>query len=82
MFFLYFLKYDPMRYLGEGGTSSGGFAEVRNKFGRFEFRPIDWWKEIKDGQTLYIGTPKEISAANLLTINYLDGKEAIQIADR
>jgi len=82
MFFLYFLKYDPMRYLAEGGTSSGGFAEVRNKFGRYEFRPIDWGKEIKDGQTLYIGTPKEISAANLLTINYLDGKEAIQIADR
>lgn len=82
MFFLYFLKYDPTRYLTEGGTSSGGFAEVRNKFGRFEFRPIDWGRESKDGQTLYIGTPKEISAANLLTINYLDGKEAIRIADR
>jgi len=82
MFFLYFLKYDPTRYLAEGGTSSGGFAEVRNKFGRFEFRPIDWGQESKDGQTLYIGTPKEISAANLLTINYLDGKEAIRIADR
>lgn len=82
MFFLYFLKYDPTRYLAEGGTSSGGFAEVRNKFGRFEFRPIDWGRESKDGQTLYIGTPKEISAANLLTINYLDGKEAIRIADR
>ena len=82
MFFLYFLKYDPTRYLAEGGTSSGGFAEVRNKFGRYEFRPIDWGKEIKDGQTLYIGTPKEISTANLLTINYLDGKEAIRLADR
>lgn len=82
MFFLYFLKYDPATYLREGGTSSGGFAEIRNKFGRYEFRPIDWGKEIKDGQILYIGTPKEISVANLLTINYLDGKEAIRIADR
>ncbi|MBI5620711.1 glycosyltransferase family 39 protein [Candidatus Gottesmanbacteria bacterium] len=82
MFFLYFLKYDPAVYLSEGGTSSGGFAEVRNRFGRFEFRPIDWGKENKDGHTLYIGTPKEISVANLLTINYLDGKEAIRIADR
>lgn len=82
MFFLYFLKYDPSRYQREGGTSSGGFAEVRNAFGRFEFRPIDWGNEIKDGKTLYIGTPKEIHTANLLTVNYLDGKEAIRIADR
>ncbi len=82
MFFLYFLKYDPVRYLAEGGTSSGGFAEVRNKFDRYEFRPIDWGRETKDGQTLYVGTPKEIPTANLMTINFLDGKEAILIADR
>ncbi len=82
MFFLYFLKYDPVTYLAEGGTASGGFAEVRNTFGRYEFRPIDWGSEIKDEQTLYIGTPKEIPTANLLSINYLDGKEAIHIADR
>lgn len=82
MFFLYFLKYDPATYLAEGGTASGGFAEVRNRFGRYEFRPIDWGRESKDGQTLYIGTSKEIPTANLLTINYLDGKEAMRIADR
>lgn len=82
MFFLYFLKYDPSTYLSQGGTSSGGFAESRNKFGRFEFRPIHWGEEIKDGKTLFIGTPKEISTANLRTIHYLDGKEAIHIADR
>lgn len=82
MFFLYFLKYDPATYLREGGTSSGGFAESRNKFGRYEFRPIDWGRESKDGQSLYIGTPKEITTANVLTINNLDGKEAIRIADR
>lgn len=82
MFFLYFLKYDPVRYLAEGGTASGGFAEVRNKFGRYEFRPIRWESEIKDGETLFIGTPKEIPSANLKTISFLDGKEAIRIADR
>ncbi|MEK7543320.1 MAG: glycosyltransferase family 39 protein [Patescibacteria group bacterium] len=82
MFFLYFLKYDPAKYLSEGGTSSGGFAEIKNKFDRYEFRPIHWDSETKDGKTLFIGTPKEMSAANLLTINYLDGKEAIRIADR
>ncbi len=82
MFFLYFLTYDPSRYLSEGGTSSGGFAEVENKFDIFEFRPIKWDTEIKDGLTLYIGTPKEMSSANLATIYYLDGSDAIKIADR
>ncbi len=81
MFFLYYLKYDPAKYLAEGGTSSGGFAEVRNKFDVYEFRPIKWDTEIKDGLTLYIGTPKEISQANLATMYYLDGTEAIKIAD-
>ncbi len=82
MFFLYFLKYDPARYLQEGGTASGGFAEVENRFDIYEFRPIQWDKEIKDGLTMYIGTPKEISSANLATIYYLDGTEAIKISDR
>ncbi|KKR91507.1 MAG: hypothetical protein UY16_C0001G0021 [Candidatus Gottesmanbacteria bacterium GW2011_GWA2_47_9] len=82
MFFLFFLNYDPVRYLSEGGTSSGGFAEMKNKFDVFEFRPIKWDTESKDGLTLYIGTPKEISSANLATIYYLDGTEAIKISDR
>ena len=82
MFFLYFLKYDPARYLQEGGTASGGFAEMENKFDIYEFRPITWDTEIKDGLTMYIGTPKEISSANLATIYYLDGTEAVKIADR
>lgn len=81
MFFLYFLKYDPVKYLAQGGTSSGGFAEVRNKFDIYEFRPIRWDTEVKDGATLFIGTPGEISGSGLMTIRYLDGKEAIKIDD-
>src|SRR3989344_1096269 len=73
MFFLYYLKYDPQKYLAEGGTASGGFAEMRNKFDIYEFRPIDWEKEIKDGMTLFIGTPQEISSNIVETISYLDG---------
>ncbi len=82
MFFLFFSKYDPTTYQAEGGTASGGFAEYGNKFGKYIFRPIDWDKEVKDGKTLYIGTPKEIPSANIQTINYLDGTEAMRIADR
>ncbi len=82
MFFLFYTKYDPKKYLAEGGTSSGGFAEVRNKFDIYEFRPINWNTELKDGTILYIGLPEEIPNANLSTIRYLDGTEAMRIADR
>ncbi|MBU1327474.1 glycosyltransferase family 39 protein [Patescibacteria group bacterium] len=82
MFFLFYTKYDPKKYLAEGGTASGGFAEYRNKFDVYEFRPIDWNKEEKDGSILYIGTPNEIPMANLQTLNYLNGEKAMQIADR
>lgn len=82
MFFLYYLKYDPKKYLSEGGTASGGFEEVKNKFDIFEFRPIDWDREARDRSELYIGTPKEIRGTVLLTIAYPDGSEAIRIAQQ
>lgn len=81
MFFLFFLQYDPAKYLAEGGTASGGFAEVRNRFDKYEFRPINWENEKRDGTVLYIGTPIEISEP-IKTIDYLDGTEAIRISDR
>ncbi len=81
MFFLFYLKYDPVLYLEGGGTKSGGFAEYRNRFGIYEFRPIQWSNEIHDGSILYIGTPGEISGQLLATIHYLDGKDAVRIAD-
>lgn len=80
MFFLFYLKYDPARYLAEGGTASGGFEEKRNRFDKYEFRPIIWDKEVHDGETLYIGLPGEIPQANLLTVRYLNGSEAMRIA--
>lgn len=80
MFFLFYLKYDPVKYLEEGGTRSGGFAEEGNRFDVYEFRPIQWEKEVRDGSILYIGTPQEISSSGLLTIKYLDGTDAIKIA--
>lgn len=81
MFFLFFLRWDPVKYLAEGGTASGGFKEVKNKFDIYEFRPIDWDNEVKDGSVLYIGTPLEIPKAQK-TIDYLDETEAIRIADK
>ena len=82
IFFLYYLAYDPAKYLAQGGTKSGGFEEVRNKFDIFEFRPIDWDREKRNRDELYIGTPKEIRGSVLQSILYLDGSEAIRIAQQ
>jgi len=80
MFFLYYLKYNPQKYLSEGGTVSGGFAETGNQIDKYRFRPINWEKERKEKDVLFIGSPKDfperISAVK--TIHYLNGKEAIK----
>lgn len=82
MFFLFYTKYDPVRYQAEGGTSSGGFAEIRNRFGKYEFRPIvDWVNELHDGTVLYIGTPQEVLHSPIKSVYYLNGKEAIRIGE-
>jgi hypothetical protein len=82
MFFLFYTKYDPVKYLAQGGTASGGFREIRNHFDKYEFRPIgDWTKENHNGATLYIGTPKEIPTGAQYSIYYLDGTEAMRIAE-
>lgn len=81
MFFLFYTGYDPVRYLAEGGTVSGGFKESNNKFGKYEFRPINWSQESHTRNTLYIGTPDEIMGSPLLTVDYLNGKPAMEIAE-
>lgn len=80
MFYLFFTKYDPAAYLASGGTESGGFAEVRNKFDIYEFRPIHWENELHDGTILYVGTPTELPEKSVQRISYLNGEEAIRIA--
>lgn len=82
MFFLFYTRYNPWLYLKTGGTKSGGFAEVGNTFDMYEFRSIDWDKEIRDGSILYIGKPSEIPRPNIKVIKYLDGSEAIRIAEQ
>lgn len=79
IFFLFYTRYDPVQYLKQGGTVSGGFEEGRNRFGKYEFRPINWNRELKDGSVLYVGTPGEIPADSGYVINYLNDKPAIVI---
>lgn len=84
MFFLFHSSYDPILYQKEGGTVSGGFAEI-HKFGKFEFRSIDWEKDEADANcTLYVGNPDDFPSrvAPFKTISNLDGKEAIKIIEK
>lgn len=41
MFYLFFSGYEPAKYLREGGTTSGGFAETHT-IGTVTFAPIRW----------------------------------------
>lgn len=82
MFFLFYTKYDPAAYIAGGGTASGGFAEVKNRFDNYEFRKIDWPNELKDGSVLYVGTPTDIPHRFGSKFTFLDGSPAIEVADR
>ncbi|OGE03742.1 hypothetical protein A3B51_00705 [Candidatus Curtissbacteria bacterium RIFCSPLOWO2_01_FULL_41_18] len=83
-FWLYYLKYDPKKYLAEGGTVSGGFLETRNKFDKYLFKPIDFEKQAGEAKTLFVGLPSEFgqNAHILKIIYYLNGEPAIYIADK
>lgn len=80
MFFLFYLKYPPKQYQLQSEFASGGFRE-NHKFANLEFRPINWEKEIKAADTLYIGRPSDFGqdAKVLRVINYPDGSEAMRI---
>jgi len=82
IFFLFYTKYDPVKYLSQGGTKSGSFAESRNSFDTYLFRPLDWKNEIFDGKTLYVGFPTEMPHGNNAHILFLDGSPAIEIKDK
>ena len=83
MFFLYYLKYDPAKYQQEGGTVSGGFAEERNSFGKFKFRPIVWEQEEKSERILYVGRPDDFPGDKpvVKTFYFLNGEPAIKLVE-
>lgn len=80
MFFLFYLKYPPVLYQNEDPLRTGGFREV-HKFGKYEFRPLNW-KEDKDiPNKLMVGSYEDFNDGGQLIkqINYLNGKPAIYI---
>ena len=82
MFFLFYSKYDPVVYQKEGGTKSGGFAEIHS-FDKYEFRPIKWEKENKDPDIVYIGNNEDFpeNVETIKTVNYLNGELRVKIVE-
>ncbi|MEX2028035.1 MAG: glycosyltransferase family 39 protein [Candidatus Curtissbacteria bacterium] len=82
-FWLYYSKYDPVKYLKEGGTASGGFLETRNKFDKYFFMPIDYKKQKQETKTLFVFAPGDLppGAKIIKQINYLNGEPAIFIGE-
>jgi len=82
MFFLFYLKFNPVEYQRLGGTQSGGFAEAHRGFSKYTFRPIKWEEEEKKG-TLFVGRPADFpSGAKVLkTINFLNHRPAILLVE-
>lgn len=82
MFFLFYSQYDPVLYFDQGGTVSGGYDEA-HKIDKYEFRPIEWEKEIRSKDVLYIGNiddfPKEIAFKQEFKL--LNGERAIIVVE-
>ncbi|MDP1721726.1 MAG: glycosyltransferase family 39 protein [Candidatus Gottesmanbacteria bacterium] len=82
IFFLYYLKYDPAKYLASGGTKSGKFDEERNAFDKYEFHTYMNTGVPLDPRVLYVGSPTEVlpGAVELVAIPYPTGETAYVIS--
>lgn len=82
IFWLYYSKKDPREYLRGGGTLSGGFADERNHFDKYEFRNFQYNTLPKNQKLLLVSVPGDFpSDAEVLdTVKYLDGSTAFLIA--
>ncbi len=82
MFFLFYLKYPPHLYQQQSSNASGGFRE-NHTFGKYEFRPINWNEDQKQGDTLFVGRPGDFSqdSPDLFKVNYPNGAPAMLITE-
>lgn len=80
MFFLFYLKYSPVKYQKIGEKSSGSFV-AHHSFGKYTFRQIDWEKDSLRKNVLLVATPGEIpkGVSAIKTIYNFDNTPAIKI---
>lgn len=74
IFFLYYLRYPPDKYLSQGGTISGGYLDERNRFDTFRFKFIK--PQDLSEKNLYVWSISEIQPCLLAqkTVYTTDGK--------
>ena len=86
IFFLFYLKYPPEKYVAQNSGASGEFLSY-HKIGKYEFRVIDWSKESPSRDTLYVSAPASFPSNTknkfrvLDQINFLDGIPGIDVGD-
>lgn len=82
MFFLFYLKYSPLNYQKQGVYASGGFRE-NHAYGKYEFRPIQWEREVKSSDVLYVGRSEDFppGAKKLYQVNFLNGTPGMEIIE-
>lgn len=79
MFYLFYTKFDPEKYLALGGTKSGGYAEP-HEIGKYEFREIV--EAHPESETLYIVNPGELNAGKTITIfSNLNDDNAVEVIE-
>ncbi|MDP2638358.1 MAG: glycosyltransferase family 39 protein [Candidatus Levybacteria bacterium] len=82
IFFLFYLKYDPHKYLSEGGTLTGKI-EGKNKFSNFEFRKFNYDEE-KEENILLVGSTFDFQEVyrTIHEVNYPDKSIAIKVVEK
>ena len=83
IFFLFYSKYDPARYLAEGGTKSGVLKETGNKFSNFEFRKFSYYTE-KGDNMLLVGSSNDFTEIfkTIKRVDYPNGEVAIRVVHK
>jgi len=79
IFYLYYSKYDPKKYLEQGGTINGSWSSEKNKVDNIEFHRFDYPSDAKGEKVLFVGTPDDFSenAMPIYKIDYPNGEPAV-----
>jgi 4-amino-4-deoxy-L-arabinose transferase-like glycosyltransferase len=83
IFYLYYSRYDPKRYLQNGGTINGSWDAKQNKIDNIEFYPFHFPKEGREKNVLLVGKPDDFpnTVNPIHIISYLDGSPAIYFVE-
>ncbi len=80
MFYLFFSKYPPEKY--QQTKSPSGNFKTHQKFGKYEFRPINWVEDSGKKNVLFVGNPWEIDKRDVVfTVYYPNGEPAMVMAE-